>query len=200
MIFIITHKQDYTVDFVVNKLNKRKIKYYRFNCEDIDEKGYSLRLGEKESFKIGSAEDINSVWFRRTKLPEVHIASEAERLFLLNDYNTLLSNIYTLIKAKKWMSRPRDVYEAENKLLQLRIAEEIGFLTPETLVTSKREELGEFAAKYNNRVIIKPITQGRIEEVDNLRTIFTNLLKQEHLDNLSNFSLTPSLFQPLLEK
>ena len=36
MILIITHKEDYTVDFVIDKLNQKKIEYLRFNCEDIN--------------------------------------------------------------------------------------------------------------------------------------------------------------------
>lgn len=40
MILIITHKGDFTADFVIDKLNKQEIKYYRFNCEDIDKENY----------------------------------------------------------------------------------------------------------------------------------------------------------------
>jgi len=76
MIFIITHKDDFTVDFVIDKLNQRKISYYRFNCEDIDEKGYSFRLGKSNEFSINQIKNIDSVWFRRTKLPEVNTSSE----------------------------------------------------------------------------------------------------------------------------
>ena len=49
MILIVTHKNDFTVDFVIEKLNNRQIAYYRLNCEDIDEKGYTLKFGNKTS-------------------------------------------------------------------------------------------------------------------------------------------------------
>lgn len=41
MILIITHKEDFTADFVIEKLNERDIKYFRLNCEDIDKNNYS---------------------------------------------------------------------------------------------------------------------------------------------------------------
>jgi glutathione synthase/RimK-type ligase-like ATP-grasp enzyme len=200
MIFIITHKDDFTVDFVIEKLNKRNISYYRFNCEDIDEKGYTFKLGKTTKFSINNINNIDSVWFRRTKLPEINTSSDSEKLFILNDYDTLLSNIYNLIESDKWMSKPKNVYNAENKLLQLRIAKEIDFITPETIVTSSKEDLNQFLKEHNNQVIIKPINQGRINETEGFKNIFTNILSLEHINNLDKYDLTPSIFQSYIEK
>lgn len=53
MILIITHKQDYTADFLINKLNASGTIYLRLNCEDLlftpnyqlsDEGGFEFRL------------------------------------------------------------------------------------------------------------------------------------------------------------
>lgn len=60
MIFIITHKDDFTVDFVIEKLNQRNINYYRFNCEDIDKKGYSFKFGNTNEFSINNISNIDS--------------------------------------------------------------------------------------------------------------------------------------------
>lgn len=200
MIFIITHKNDYTVDFVIEKLNKRNISYYRFNCEDIDKKGYSFKFGSSNEISINNIKKTDSIWFRRTKLPEIKGSSDSEKLFILNDYDTLLSNLYHLIETDKWMSRPKDVYDAENKLLQLKIAQEIKFIIPETIVTSSKEDLRRFLKTHNNRVIIKPINQGRINEIGGFKNIFTNILSLEHIENLEQYDLTPSIFQTYIEK
>lgn len=202
MIFIITHKGDFTADFVIEKLNQKNINYYRFNCEDIDKKGYSFQLDKKNNFRINKIQigKIKSVWFRRTKLPSIDINSYEYKLYLLGEYNSLLTNIYNLIEAKRWMSRPRYVYEAENKMLQLKIASQIGFQIPETVVTSEKKILQEFANKHKYKLIIKPLNQGRINEINNVRSIFTNKLKKEHIDKIDQFTLTPSIFQPYIEK
>lgn len=200
MIFIVTHKEDFTVDFVIEKLNQRDINYYRFNCEDVDQKGYSFKLGKSNEFLINKIKNIDSVWFRRTKLPEVKASSDSEKLFLLNDYKTLLNNIYNLIESDKWLSKPQNVYNAENKLLQLKIAKEIDFIIPETIVTSSKEDLREFLKAHNNQVIIKPIDQGRIDEIEGFKNIFTNIISQEHINNLDEYDLTPSIFQEYIEK
>jgi glutathione synthase/RimK-type ligase-like ATP-grasp enzyme len=200
MIFIITHKDDFTTDFVVEKLNKLGIDYYRFNCEDIDEKGYSFKLGENPSFDINSITNIDTVWFRRTKLPHLKTNSEGEELFLLNEYGSLLSNLYHLLSPKKWLSHPKYVYEAENKLYQLKVAKRIGFNIPETIVTNRNIVLKEFISHHKNRVIIKPLSQGRIIEGEKVKNIFTNILDDKFIKNIDKYSLTPSIIQPYIEK
>ena len=202
MIFIITHKEDFTADYIVDKLNAASIEYHRFNCEDIQSNGYEFQIGEKTTTLISKISKIDSVWFRRTKLPNLNIdtLSEAERHHLLSEYDALLSNIYHLIDARRWMSIPNNVYLAENKLLQLKMATQLGFETPETLVTSDKNSLKSFAIKHDHDLIIKPLDQGRINDANGIKNIFTNQLKKEHLDNIDEFTLTPSIFQPRIRK
>jgi len=110
MILIITHKEDFTADFVIDRLNKQGIQYYRLNCEDLDKIGY--RFGKENGFEfiLDKADKITSVWFRRTKLPELKITDDAERLYVLGEYDALLENIYMVLKKKKWLSHPTHVY------------------------------------------------------------------------------------------
>ena len=200
MIFIITHKDDFTVDFVIEKLNKKGIRYYRFNCEDIDSREYSFSLGNSTNYHINNIDKINSVWFRRTKLPEIETKNSAEKLFLLNEYDALLSNIYQILSPKKWLSKPIYVYEAENKLLQLKLASLIGLIFPDTLVTNDKTAVVDFFKKHKSKVIIKPLSQGRIIDNNQTKNIFTNLLSKEYIDNIDKYTLTPSILQPYIEK
>lgn len=200
MILIITHKEDFTVDFVIDKLNEKNINYYRLNCEDIEAKGYTIEFGKSTQWEINKKKSFTSVWFRRTKLPSLNTLSKDKQLYLLADYDTLLSNLFHLIDAKKWMSHPKYVYEAENKLLQLKLATNLGFQIPDTLVTSNKSNLKDFAKKYLNDIIIKPINNGRILDSESFKNIFTNKLKKEHLENLNDFDLTPTIFQERIEK
>lgn len=200
MIFIITHKNDFTTDFVIEKLNKQGIDYYRFNCEDIDNKSYSFQIGQSNSFDINSVTHIDSVWFRRTKLPNLETISSGEKLFLLNEYDSLLSNLYHLLSPEKWLSQPKYVYEAENKLYQLKLSKKVGFNIPETLVSNSKELVKDFISHHKNKVIIKPLSQGRIIEGETVRNIFTNILDDTYVKNIDEYSLTPSILQPYIEK
>lgn len=200
MILIITHKEDFTADFVIDKLNKRGIEYYRFNCEDIDKQPYSFKSNNRFSFELDKIKPIYSIWFRRTKLPDLEMENHFEKLYLLGDYDSLLENIYLGLNPKKWLSEPKYVYQSENKLYQLKIAQSIGFNIPDTLVTSQHIMLKIFIEKHNQNVIVKPLRQGRIKYDNEFKTIFTNKLSLNLIEHIEEYTLTPSIFQEYINK
>jgi glutathione synthase/RimK-type ligase-like ATP-grasp enzyme len=200
MILIITHKEDFTADFVIDKLNKLEILYHRLNCEDLDKLNFRIENNTGFEFVIDNIERITSVWFRRTKLPNIEIRNEAEKFYILGEYDALLNNIYALLKNKKWLSYPKHVYEAENKLFQLKLAAELGFILPDTIVTNQHNILRNFFEKNLGNIVIKPLHQGRIKYSQNMQTIFTNKLHMDFIYRLDDFTLTPCIFQENIEK
>jgi glutathione synthase/RimK-type ligase-like ATP-grasp enzyme len=199
VILIITHKEDFTADFVIDKLNSRDIPYFRLNCEDITKYNYTFNSGENFNFQIDNI-SFYSLWFRRTKLPNIEMENSEEKLFILDDYNTLLENILSTINVSKWLSKPFSVYQAENKIYQLKVAQNIGFKIPNTLVTSDHSCLRRFIDIHRGSVIIKPIRQGRIRKNNEIKTIFTNQIDSETIQNLEEYALTPCIFQESIEK
>jgi hypothetical protein len=200
MILIITHKEDFTADFVINKLNDRGIQYYRLNCEDIDKDNYVFENSNDFIFSLNNNCSFHSIWFRRTKLPNIDIKNEAEKLYLLGDYDSLLENMYDLVSTKKWLSHPNYVYQAENKIHQLSIAKDIGFKIPDTIVTNDHSLLRSFIEKNNADIIIKPIRQGKIKQARGFRSIFTNKVNSDIINDLADFHLTPCIFQQNIKK
>lgn len=200
MILIVTHKADFTADFVIEKLNARGIKYYRLNCEDLNMTDYNFLLNGEARFSLGKGYNYSSVWFRRTMLPNLPEGlKQAEKNFILESYRNLLDNSFTLIDAK-WLSYPENIYKSENKLFQLKLAKELGFNVPKTLVTNDPQAVTAFFIDCNENVIIKPIHSGRIESGLETQLLFANKLKKEHLLDLSQFDLTPCIFQEFIEK
>lgn len=200
MILIITHKEDFTADFVIEKLNEQNIKYFRLNCEDLNQYNYLFDSSNNFNFSINGFSEFKSVWFRRTKLPEIETKDQGQKLFLLADYESLFDNLFNLINSDKWLSHPTYIYKAENKLYQLQKAKKIGFVIPNTIVTNNHSHLNEFALNNGNEVIIKPIRQGRIQLSDGVKTIFTNKVTSEVLENLNEYDLTPCIVQNNISK
>ncbi|MFB0495015.1 glutathione synthase/RimK-type ligase-like ATP-grasp enzyme [Mucilaginibacter sp. OAE612] len=202
MILIVTHKEDFTADFLINKLNQQSIPYYRFNCEDISTIDYVFNTASDAHSAIAGITSFNAVWFRRTKLPELHAdnLTEPELASLFADYDALLYNLLQNLPAKKWLSDPNAIHTAENKLYQLTLAREIGFMIPETLVTNSKDRLIEFSDSCESDIIIKPLKSGRIKDETSHRLIYTNKLQAAHLANISEFELTPCIFQKRIEK
>jgi hypothetical protein len=200
MILIVTHKGDFTADFVIEKLNNKKIKYFRLNCEEINLTNYEFELFTEPKLSIEATEKYKSVWYRRTMLPNfTESLPQAEKNFIIQSYRSLLENFFSLINAK-WLSPPECIDKAENKLSQLQIAKRLGFEVPLTLVTNKKESLTSFFYYCKSNIIIKPIYTGRIESENEMKLLFANKLKKEHLENISQFDLTPCIFQEFIEK
>lgn len=198
MILIITHKLDFTADFLVNILNKRNIAYKRFNCEDILTTDCIFNFTPGFSFSFLGEKYFKSVWFRRTMLPAIDMQSESHRKYIINEIDAFLKNIFSVIDAK-WLSVPNAVYHAENKLYQLRIASRLGFNIPETLVTCTHSEVIDFYNKHK-QVIVKPISHTRVSCMGNSEFIFTNKLTDQHIEYILSFDLTPCLFQREIKK
>ncbi len=194
MILIITHKTDFTADFVINKLNQRNIAYKRLNCEDILSESFSFKFNETQQYSLLEENNYTSVWFRRTKLTELTDVSEEEGLYVLNEVDSFLKNIFSTLSAK-WLSKPNSIYQAENKFLQLKIAQEIGFLIPKTIVTNSKLELKKFYEENNKDIIIKPLSQTRIQQKENLSFIFTNKVPDNLINEIEDYVLTPCIFQ-----
>lgn len=199
MILIITHKSDFTADFIVNKLNQRGIAYRRFNCEDLLAFEFSVEFGGDFKYSILNEVNYKSVWFRRTKLPEIEGLSKAEMVYVLGEIDGFLKNIFSILPAK-WLSPPAAVYEAENKLLQLKTAQRIGFRIPNTLVTNSKADLKNFYEANTRDIVIKPLSQTRIFDEEEASLIFTNLFPPNIMEQIEQFDLTPCIFQKNIRK
>lgn len=194
MILIITHKQDYTVDFVVNKFNKKGIQYKRLNCEDLISTNYCFDFDNEKTFSYDGVRNFHSVWFRRTKFPEIDNLKQEEKHYILTEYDSLLKNIFVSIEAR-WLSEPKNVYNAENKTLQLKLAKKIGFNIPQTLVTNDKQKIKEFYLKNDSDIIIKPLAHTRISYSKEVAFIFTNPVSKELIDSIEQYDINPCIFQ-----
>ncbi|MAU14145.1 MAG: hypothetical protein CMH46_01220 [Muricauda sp.] len=199
MILVITHRTDYTADFVINKLNQRNIPYQRLNCEDLIFQNYAFEINHDFDFYFQGCKTFTSGWFRRTKLPQIQGLTEEERLYLLGEYDALIQNIVSSIDCQ-WLSQPRHIYFAENKTVQLRKAKELGFNIPPTLITNKKEMVKSFYDRYNGNIIIKPISRTRIDYREQPGFIFTNVVGENVIKNLDSFDMNPCILQKNIEK
>jgi glutathione synthase/RimK-type ligase-like ATP-grasp enzyme len=199
MILIVTHKTDFTADFVINKLNRRKIDYKRLNCEDFLSSDFFFKYDPSFSYLLLGQNDYQAVWFRRTKLPEIKELSNYEKLYVWNEIECFFKNLFSILPVN-WLSSPVSVYEAENKLLQLKAAQELGFDVPNTLLTNSKTELRDFYYDNGRDIVVKPISQTRVSNSDASTFIFTNLILPQHIAELEQFDLTPCIFQRKIPK
>jgi len=200
MILIITHKEDYTADFLINQLNQQGISYFRLNCEDLLVSPL-YEISNKDSFKVVFKEhsEVKSIWYRRTQLPDLKGMKAAEQQYFFKEFEALLDNLYHALADFKWLSNPFRIRIAENKLFQLQKARSIGMNVPKTLITNDKEKLRAFYSK-NSQTIIKPLYSGYVPLNGSTSLLFTNLISEVNMVTLDEFDLTPCIYQEYIEK
>lgn len=200
MILIVTYKEDYTADFLINRLNEEGKKYLRLNTEDIEKYTYWNSSDFNFSFEVNGVSDFDGVWYRRLRLPEFS-GDTITSSYLATEYDALFTNMFRNIRATRWLSHPDALQRAENKVTQLKLASDLGFNLPETLITNDRRHLRDFSENHKNEgLIIKPLFSGRMESEDQLQLIYTNELSLDHVKSIEQYDLTPCIFQRKVPK
>ena len=183
----------------------------RYNMENRIE-SMSINLNNKEcAINLGTQKALpfnieeNSLWYRRgdfgfannwdylsyTKLKEYILEEEEQARLFLHFYSTKLSS---------YMNESI----LNNKLYNLFIAQKVGLAIPDTLITTKKDDLLAFFEKNDGQLINKPIHHGHIslknkDEGVTYSSRGTYILEKEHINILDDtFGL--SLFQSLVEK
>ncbi len=209
MILIVTNKNDHTADFLIIELNRRGIEYFRFNTEDypqlvttswkIDSEGvrgyFNTQKGKLDFSKI------KSIWYRRPVLPNPDpiLGSKTNLSFARRESQAALEGIWDSIDCF-WVSHPNALKLAENKLLQLKTAKEIGFELPQTIVTNIPEDALEFYYSNEKNVICKPIKSGRVGENNCDQLIYTNIVTQKQISKIELVKYSHQIFQKNIPK
>lgn len=144
--------------------------------------------------------EVGSVWYRRPgnlNLPEELTPKEAE--WLKGEAAALINGIYANTDAL-WVSEPHLLRRADLKLLQLRLARELGFRTPEYLVTNDPDKARSFIDAHPAGVIIKGLWKPMILTEERAGMIYTHLVTPEDLEQLDSVRYGPTFFQALVPK
>jgi glutathione synthase/RimK-type ligase-like ATP-grasp enzyme len=91
-----------------------------------------------------------------------------------------------------WISNPLVTRSAENKIIQLKAAQQIGFKIPKTLVSQDPYEIRKFCKSLKNEVVIKPV------KGTSLQAVFTRKITEEHLKSDYSLRLAPAMYQEFI--
>lgn len=209
MILIITNRQDQTADFLIVELKRRKIDYFRFNTEDFPKSisiHWLIRDGVISGF-INSPklklnfEDITSIWYRRPirAVPDSEILDPETQNFIIEESSAFLEGLWKTLKCF-WVSNPDSIRIAENKMFQLQVASDVGFITWPTLITNDPISARNFCTDFQFDVVYKTLKKGKLLRGDEQSFIFTNRVGNDKADKFDNIKLAPTLLQKYIHK
>lgn len=105
--------------------------------------------------------DLRLVWWRRCagrpEVPEA-VADPAMRKLVVRDNRAALRGTLLAGFSGTWLSDPYATERAQNKLLQLTVARDVGLTVPETLVSSDPAAIRRFTREHGGTVIAKTLT------------------------------------------
>ena len=197
-ILLISNKQDLTADVIVDEIHKRKLDFYRFNTEELGESVYvSLDITNDQYFiydkhlnKIWNLRDFSSVYYRRPVLPSYNDAnlSNEEKSFLLRENLKTIEGLYKLLSASFWINPVFATREAENKIWQMKLARDIGFEIPKSLISNYPATFHKFTG-LNRNCVVKCLGSASLSK-DSDKIVFTHKLDKDFCNEQIEFCPT----------
>jgi glutathione synthase/RimK-type ligase-like ATP-grasp enzyme len=148
---------------------------------------------------------ISAVWNRRRRaLQSVPGCHPADADFLRDEWKLFHDNVFMLhqeISPCLWANAPAAARDAENKLLQLKLARELGLCIPPTLVGNDPETIHAFIARHG-RVVYKAFMPHGWKNSDNgrLYTVSVPVLESGTIVDDASLRLCPGIYQKFVEK
>jgi hypothetical protein len=143
---------------------------------------------------------VGSVWYRRPghfALPEGLADKEAE--WLRGECSALVNGIYATTDAL-WVSEPHRLRRADLKLLQLHIAQRLGFRVPTYTVTNDPERARSFLAEHPDGVVVKGLWLPTILLQDRVGMIYTHRVTPQDAEQLDSVRHGPTFLQAFVPK
>ena len=171
---------------------------------------HSFKVEQKDIYWEASGVDLtvcnqhfDVVWFRRPKKPILpkNIHPDDEKIALRENL-LFFQMIWRIIApAARWVNPYSSALAANNKLLQLKIAAQVGFRIPQTLITNDPTKIKEFIwAHQPKEVIYKTFGQGGWFNKKSARLSYTKVLGLQDLPDDDFLQATPGIFQQKIPK
>ena len=199
MILIVTNSEDKTIDYFLRSVSNN---HFRLNTDgfltdytfDFSKRWY---IRNKKDNLLINQDRINGIYYRRPVLPQLDLKSSNEYLLkqLQNEFYDILDSFINSINIK-YLNSKYDMIKAENKLIQLQIAKNIGFHIPQTIITNDKNKLSHYLAK-NKEYCIKPLYLSYFELNGSEYIPYTAILKKSDYSLLTK---CPVLIQEYIEK
>ncbi|MBI5306608.1 hypothetical protein HZB04_03430 [Candidatus Wolfebacteria bacterium] len=145
--------------------------------------------------------NIKNVWYRRPNHFNLQIQDPVQCRYAEAEMQNFLNGLWATIAPDVfWLSNPRNLEQARKKLFQLKLARELGFLIPETIITNDPNRVREFFKIHNSKIVFKILYHEFLNYGDRAFNIQTTLIIEKHLEKFELVRKMPSLFQKLIEK
>ena len=211
MILILTEPSDTHSDFVIEMLKKRGAEFIRFNPADFPSRaslsiGYSANGQMRSTLRLKDTtidlNEIRSVWTRRPGLPVPgdRIQDNTVREFVASESQSFLRDAWNALDCFWLPAHPAVILRAQFKVSQLRIASELKFELPPTVVTNSPEEFLDFYQQNNGQIISKLAGSAFQRAAGNTFVRYTEVVAHRDVGYASAIQHCPVILQAYIPK
>jgi MvdC family ATP-grasp ribosomal peptide maturase len=209
-VLILTHSGDYfTVDRVAAALVRRGVKAFRFDTDRFPEEvkliakfaDGSVTYSIKSGAGILDASAVRAVWARKVWLPRM--ASDLDPDFhdlCTRESLAAMESFLGGLNSARWVNDRRRDREAEDKLLQLRTAQDVGLTIPRTLMTNDPTAVRDFFRKVNKRMVAKLLRPVSVSMESSTAFVHTSEVTSQDLADGKLLRHSPMVFQEMIPK
>jgi len=142
--------------------------------------------------------EIRSVWYRQGHPFGVSsVLSPNEKKFAESESNSAFSGLLRLVDCF-WVNHPDKTRIASCKASQLKVAQELGFLVPKTLISNDPDRVRGFFAECDGQIVYKAFASGFVPMGE--KVCLTSPVSKEHLDNIHLIQTSAGIFQENIHK
>jgi len=141
-------------------------------------------------------ESIVAGWYRRPSSFFAALSDKGRQLCLDKERVVLQYALWDLIPASRWLNAPAAIRHAEHKLIQLPLAQRIGFTIPDTIVTNGWNVVQETLPEQ----ILFKSTYSHLYTKNKMQFVWATPLKNSPETLPTKGNPFPGLWQPYLQK
>ncbi len=205
-ILILTTSEDPHADNIIKHFEEFKVNYFRLNTDLFPFRYTITYQASNDKYFISDQEkkllieDNTVIWNRRVVDP--NFPSPFEENFKSAVFGESHKTLEGLLMSHKGLvvNNPLSDFAANNKIHQLKLAKSLGFLVPDTILTTDEKVAKEFYYKYKGDIIFKTQKGVGIGEAGNERVVYTNKVKESNLEQFNLIKNNPCLFQENVPK
>ncbi|HYP28510.1 MAG TPA: MvdD family ATP-grasp ribosomal peptide maturase [Blastocatellia bacterium] len=209
-VLIITKSDDNeSVSMVADAIRERGGRAYRFDTDRFPTELKLIHVHEKGSERVTVSgpegdldlNEVTALWHRRLNVAG-RLPASMDKQLRAASVGEARASLYGLLASLKTFRMDRTPYlrHAENKQLQLRVADDIGLETPRTLITNDPDSVRGFMEACGGRIITKMLSSFAIYEDGMEKVVFTNPVTPSDLENLEDLRFCPMTFQEMVPK
>lgn len=197
---VVSSTIDYSSDLICYGLEQCGESYLRVNRDrfsqyeiiySLEENNLRILINNK-LYNI-TPEHLQSVYFRAPVFLRTGKPYSLKKQLYRSQWSAFIRNLIIFDKAR-WVNHPVSIYQAENKLFQLKLAEENGIDIPITFVGNTIPR----GINLNRRYIVKSLDTALFYENGNEMFTYTNIIGGHELMN-SEIGYAPVIIQECLE-